>query len=258
MTKTPIRRAHGAKSTAASIPEMRLESVIRQWIGHGLALLLACFLVAADASAKDGPNIQPDAASAGSTAVERLASANELYAIGRSEGDPILVIAAARLAAGVPVQAVQRTAETIGGTASKKEKSVGVPDLKTMIATARDLAVDNRILNAMIDEVEATRPKGRLRGPGRAQGSVKAKGTAVFKGKDVVFRGGEVAEIAVMGDGDANLDLYVFDELDNQICASKRYADREYCRWTPRWTGPFRIEVRNRSPLWSAFTITVN
>ncbi|MEM9684522.1 MAG: hypothetical protein AAF942_14715, partial [Pseudomonadota bacterium] len=218
--------------------------MLRQFSDWGFALFLACFLVTTGAAAKDGPNIQPGAAGSDATAVERLASANELYAIGRSEGDPILVIAAARLAAGVPVQEIQRTAETIGGTPSKKEKSAGVPDLKSMIATARDLAGDNRTLNAMIDDVEATKPKGRLRGPGRAQSSVKANGTTVFKGKDLVFRGGEVAEIAVMGDGDANLDLFVFDELNNQICASSRYADREYCRWTPRWTGPFRIEVR--------------
>jgi hypothetical protein len=232
----------------------------RRWKASSLALLVVCCVagVAVAATEKEGPNVQANAPSAQSTPVERLADADELYAIGRSEGDAIFVIAAARLAASVPIQDVQRTAQETGGTESKKAKSAGVPDLKAMIATARQLAGENRALNAMIDDVEATRPKGRLHGPGRARGSVKAMGTAVFKGKDVVFKGGEVAEIAVMGDGDANLDLYVFDELNNEICVSKRYADREYCRWTPRWTGPFRIEVRNRSPLWSEFTITVN
>jgi hypothetical protein len=207
---------------------------------------------------KDGPNIDESAKIATPGPVARLAAAYELFAKGRSQGDPILVIAAARLAAAVPTRSVKRDAQQVGGIDSKQSGATNPPNIGDMIKAARDLAGSDRALNAIIDDVEATRPKGRTRGPGRAHGAVKAMGKAVFTGKDTVFRGGEVAEIAVVGDGDTNLDLHVFDELNNEICSSTKYTDREYCRWTPKWTGPFRIEVRNRSPLASKFTITVN
>ena len=39
--------------------------------------------------------------------------------------------------------------------------------------------------------------------------------------------------------------VYLCRENGNLICRSTRYGDDEFCRWNPRWTGPFRIQVRN-------------
>lgn len=84
---------------------------------------------------------------------------------------------------------------------------------------------------------------------------VRARTTDIFH---VQFRGGEVAAVAISGDGDTDLDLYVFDRNGNQICRSTRSGDDEGCRWTPAWTGTFRIEVKNLGNIANRYRIAMN
>jgi hypothetical protein len=61
----------------------------------------------------------------------------------------------------------------------------------------------------------------------------------------LTFRGGEDAVVAIDGDNTSDLDLYVYDENGNLIGADTDGSDLCVVRFHPRWTGPFRIEVRN-------------
>ena len=63
----------------------------------------------------------------------------------------------------------------------------------------------------------------------------------------VTFVGGFKAAVLIKGDGDTDLDLYVYDELGNLIASSAGPRDRAAVSWTPRWTGKFTIKVVNRS-----------
>lgn len=74
----------------------------------------------------------------------------------------------------------------------------------------------------------------------------------------VQFRAGEVAAVAIAGDGDTDLDLFVFDQNGNRICRSVRGSDSEACRWTPAWTGTFRIEVKNLGRVSNRYRIAMN
>ena len=60
-----------------------------------------------------------------------------------------------------------------------------------------------------------------------------------------VFTAGVPVELWVDGDGDTDLDLYVYDENGNLIDSDEDGSDTCLAIWTPRWTGTFRIEVRN-------------
>src|SRR2546421_7292389 len=84
-------------------------------------------------------------------------------------------------------------------------------------------------------------------------GGATAKVTVVAGGTSdvytVTFIGGQRAEVAIVGDGDTDLDLYVYDENGNLIASSDGPSDREAVSWTPRWTGKFKIKVVNRSRL---------
>ncbi|MCW5605970.1 MAG: hypothetical protein KIT18_15620, partial [Burkholderiales bacterium] len=79
-------------------------------------------------------------------------------------------------------------------------------------------------------------------GPKSATHTVEARVNDIFC---VTFRGGEPAVVGISGDGDTDLDLVVLAENGNVICRADGPSDDEICRWTPRWTGLFRIEVRN-------------
>jgi hypothetical protein len=62
----------------------------------------------------------------------------------------------------------------------------------------------------------------------------------------VAFNANELTRIRVNGDGDTCLELRVYDQFGNLVRADTLGLgdDREVIV-TPRWTGKFRIEVRN-------------
>lgn len=72
---------------------------------------------------------------------------------------------------------------------------------------------------------------------------VKANSTDVYT---IVFKAGEKARVEILGDGDSDLDLYVFDENGNQITKDDDNTDHCICEWTPKWTGKFTLKVVNR------------
>jgi hypothetical protein len=96
---------------------------------------------------------------------------------------------------------------------------------------------------------------GRIPGPGNDVFTVKARSSVNYT---MTFRGGERAEIAVVGDGATDLDLYVYDENGNLIVCDEGPTDRCFVRWTPRWTGRFRIEVRNLGSTWNRYALATN
>ena len=74
----------------------------------------------------------------------------------------------------------------------------------------------------------------------------------------VTFRGGSFAEVSLVGDGDTDLDLYVYDEYGNSVCSDSGWSDRAYCSWRPRWTGVFSIEVRNLGSVYNRYRFATN
>ncbi len=82
--------------------------------------------------------------------------------------------------------------------------------------------------------------------------SVRANGEDVFY---VTFRGGELARVALSGDGDTDLDLYVYDENGSLIARDDDSSDDCYVSWTPRWTGSFKIRVVNRGRVYNEYAL---
>jgi hypothetical protein len=74
----------------------------------------------------------------------------------------------------------------------------------------------------------------------------------------VKFTGGAPAMVYVEGDGDTDLDLYVFDETGKLIGADEDDTDVCLVTWTPRRTGMFTIRVVNRGALSNRYTIVTN
>ena len=65
----------------------------------------------------------------------------------------------------------------------------------------------------------------------------------------------ELAMVTVHGDGDTDLDLYVYDENGNCVASDTSLGDQCVVTWTPRWTGSFTIRVVNRGFLPNNYTI---
>ena len=72
---------------------------------------------------------------------------------------------------------------------------------------------------------------------------------------DITLYGGERSVISLSGDGDTDLDLYVYDENGNLIASDTGYSDQASVWVRPNWTGHFTIRVVNRGSVYNDFTV---
>lgn len=221
------------------------------------ALLLA---VAAPAAAEEGTNAAAEKGPVTDAAAqaEALDVADRLAAIGIAREDGAMILQAARLKASIPTRDVERsvTAGAAGEGAAEREGEGTDLSIDALLARAEALAQGDAAMLAMVADARVqAQSRGRTQGPGVSHTRVEAFATDYFTES---FRGGEYAHVSIVGDGDTDLDLYIYDENGNEICAALGYTDRESCGFTPRWTGSFRIEVRNLGNIWNAYTIRTN
>lgn len=72
--------------------------------------------------------------------------------------------------------------------------------------------------------------------------NVKANTTVTW---EYTFRANTEAKVTVNGDGDTDIDVFIYDENGNLITKDDDTTDYCICRWTPKWTGKFTIKVKN-------------
>lgn len=179
----------------------------------------------------------------------------ELSSYGYANNDALSLIQAARIAKQQGYVKTDGSKTTEGGTQeSGKKRSHVCLEYDILLSDARDIAKNDGVLLALIDDV-AKNTRGAVGGPKYATDCVRAGATDIYR---VSFRAGERAEIAVVGDGDTDLDLYIYDENGNLITYDNDYTDRCYCIFTPRWTGSFTIKIVNRGHVMNCYVIRTN
>lgn len=210
-----------------------------------------------------------------------MALAQDLYALGLEQGDALTVLSAAKLAASVAATDATATAldpatiafdDGSGGKGVHSAAAEGAPPALTdgvrtaalatfdtatseddgaadapvtaeqMFAKATELAGDDDVLLGLIEDAQAEGSRGRIGGAVQWLSRLPAGQTDVW---EVPFYGNSYAEIAVAGDGDADLDVAVTDENGNVICYDVSYSDQVYCDFTPAWDGYFYVTVQN-------------
>ena len=163
--------------------------------------------------------------------VATLALAQDLYALGLANKDALTVLTAARLAASVDVKEVEQKKETKGEAVADQPDGVDAPvDVATMLASAKELAGEDETLVGLIEDAEAESGRGRIGGASSTLSRLPAGQTDVW---EIPFYGESYAEVAVLGDGDANLDVLVTDENGNTICYDVSWSDKVYCDFVP-------------------------
>lgn len=215
---------------------------------------------AAPAQQQDGPNATDGGGKGAGGAVAQMALAQDLYQYGSSRNDALAVLTAARIAMAVQAKDVDREKETKdieGFEGTEEGEGVDAPvTAENMLAEAGQLAGDDEALAGLVaragDAASQNDPAGTVF---RTYSSLHAGKTDVFK---VPFYGDRLAELAIVGDGDSNLDLVVSDEEGNVICLDRSYSDKLYCSFTPRVDGAFFVGVRNQGRLANSYYILTN
>ena len=195
---------------------------------------------------KTGPNVDP-AAKAARGVVSQMALAQDLYALGMSNKDALTVLAAARIAGSVDATDVERTKETKANdgaeVADEGDGVDGPVDAAAMLASAKELAVGDQAILDMIADAETEGSRGRIGGASRTLSRLPRGNTDVWT---IPYYGNSLAEVAIVGDGDADLDILVTDEYGNTVCYDTSYSDKIYCSWVPSWNSNFYVAVKNQ------------
>ncbi len=266
-------------------------------------VLAAAALTAVPLSAlsqdKSGPNLGAAAVDAAPGGAATMGLAQELYALGSSQGDAVTVLAAAKLAASVDLAAAEPAAldpasivfaegdqETLRkkaapaaapaapapmmkdgtpraaakatfftATSDEEGASEAPATAEEMFAEARELAADDDSVLGLIDDAMAEGARGRVGGAVEWLSRLPSGQTDVW---EIPFYGNSYAEVAIVGDGDANLDVAVTDENGNVICYDVSWSDKLYCDWTPAWDGFFYITVQNMGGSRNSYHLLTN
>ncbi|BBB26733.1 hypothetical protein [Amphritea japonica] len=219
-----------------------------------MAIVSFSALVLASNPASAGMNVDTEA-KADAGAVSQLNTASSLAALGLAQEDALLLISAAKLRKGVAITTVQAEKTSEGGEDSNKDSGVSL-SASELLERATELAGDNAGLLALIEDVRDIKERGRIGGAVNGHDDrVRADSVDTYTMR---FKGDRRAEVYVEGDGDTDLDLFIYDEDGNLICSDTDRTDQMLCRWTPSWTGKFRVRIKNLGDVYNDYTLYTN
>ncbi len=228
---------------------------MRRTVFHSLVLCLALAApaVAQDAATTDAaPAPAPAPApveTTGPGAVSQFMAAQDLFAIGRAQKDPLAVLAAARLAARIVANDVDRASDPVAETLPPSH-----PDAATMFTAAKAIAGDDDAMADLVARSEAEAPRLPTRTLLRTTRGIAAQASQTYS---IAFFAAALAEVALLGDGKANLDLSV-SAGDQPICLDTNPADRALCAFALTENATVTITVTNRSDIAASYSLLTN
>lgn len=144
---------------------------------------------------------------------------------------------------------------TFGSAGNEDDGTEAPPTQAEMFAKAKELAGDDTAMLDLIADAEAEASRGRIGGSISYESRLP---TGMYDVWEIPYYGNSYAEIAVVGDGDANLDLTITDENGNVICYDVSPSDQVYCDWVPAWDGYFYVTVENKGGKRNTYYLLTN
>lgn len=219
---------------------------------------MLCMLISISVWAQENETKQ-ELKNGASPQLTSLKLATDLIRYGYEQQSAISLINALEIIASTSIEELD--AEAIGNkvsTENKEKQSTMTLDCTTLLADAKRFADGDNALLAMVDEVEQLcniSTRGAVGGPKQTQGAVLAKDSHLYH---IKFYGTYLAEVLVSGDGDTDLDLYIYDENGNLIVSDTDYTDECYVNWIPAWTGSYVVKIVNRGNVYNRYVIMTN
>lgn len=186
--------------------------------------------------------------------------ANQVLRYGYENKSTLALLDALQIFSENPTQAFNATkkGDAVDESQTDGKKARVSFDYESVLADAKAFADGDPNLLALINNIDAEAKgaqRGNINGPSRDYSSVNGNSHLDYSAS---FVANELAEILVSGDGDTDLDLYVYDSNGNLIAKDTDYSDDCYVRWIPAWTGRYTIRIVNRGPVYNRFVILTN
>lgn len=200
-------------------------------------------------------------------AVEMLEQAANLVAYARANESAYAMLAAVDMIKRVQVRtdaAHFGKKDSEGGRDApkdQKDKSAKAWDVKKLLEEARGWTKNDAKLAAVIDAEmakpvpEAPKTMGATGGPVQIIDCVRGGYTDIWT---IRYDGGRLAQVGVIGDGDTDLDVIVFDQNGHLIGSDLDATDRCLVGWTPKWTGTFKVHIRNNGSIPNCYRLLTN
>jgi hypothetical protein len=242
-----------------------------------IAGCLTAAVISADAP-KVGDNLtESDEQTKAGSDLSLAATAAQLAIEGENRESPLLLLAAAEVVADLQQSRRDPADVESSTTAADSDGRLPALDADALIARARELAKGDEALaaavEAMIEGIESN-SRGLVFRQGKDLETFELEGV-VYKVintqhsrldpgdeltlENVVFEGGQPAQVLVIGDGDGDLDLWVYDgNTGNEIASDTDLTSVCVADWTTRYEGPFTIKVKNVGTVWERFYVLAN
>ncbi|HSF63840.1 MAG TPA: hypothetical protein VLA78_05605 [Paracoccaceae bacterium] len=183
--------------------------------------------------------------------VQTAALSARLYDAGVQAGDPVLILAAARLRKTIAPEAAP------GRAADGGEAGTDAPlTWEAMLATAEALSEGDEVMAGLYDDLRAETTKGVVSGPVYNIGSL-GRGKRDTYGR-IDFKGGEYAEVYVEAQSSVDLNLTVVDAQGRLVCADTDISHIAYCGWRPDAAGAFTLIVDNKGAAATGYALMTN
>ncbi len=249
-------------------------SMIMPVIGLVASAWLGVALLSGQAAAADAKeaNQSAEKGKEGSAAsVALMAQAGQLVRYARDNESPLAMLTAVQMMRRVHLQEASDRLEKKEPVPMKegekvpedKKAETAKPALDTqqLLAEAKGWAAGDEHVLALL-EAESQKPETQAGGTlGSATGAIKhidrVSGRR-YQDWVVTFRGGDLAQVLVFGDGDTDLDLYIYDEYGHEIVKDVSRSDRCLVQWTPKWTGKFRVRIANLGYVHNNYLLVTN
>lgn len=195
-----------------------------------------------------------------SSSLSALRLASDLVKYGYAQQSALSLIEALQIMNENPTQPLkaERTGDVVDTSKNEGKNSTISLDYNKILADAKGFAADDNILTQLIAQIEAdgqSAGRGAVNGPSRHYDTVNGNSIDTYQ---ISFIANYLAEIAVSGDGDTDLDLFVYDSNGNLIAKDDDYSDDCYVSWVPLWTGRYIVKIVNQGPLYNRYVIMTN
>ena len=201
-----------------------------------------------------------------SQGISAIQTAMDLAKLGYDTYSPTALIEAARILAVTECTETELEKEASEPVQVEEKDNALSFNPSKLLADAKEMAGKDKTLLALIKKTEkeveeSIKTKGSVQqrnavdGPYYVEDRVYSNSSERYSCK---FWSNQLAEVAIVGDGDTDLDLYIYDSNGNLITKDDSTSRNAYCSWIPAWTDTFVIKVVNRGSVYNDFILVTN
>lgn len=183
-------------------------------------------------------------------AVAQLLHAHTLFDLALARKDPLATLSAARLAAGITA-----TDDDRAPTPPGEPVPATYPTAEVMFTAAKALAKEDDLVTDLTARTLTESANAPTLTVIRSTRGIAGGEAQVWQ---LPFFAASPAEIGLLGDGKANLDLSVTLAEDIPICLDTAPADRALCSFVPEENATFTITVTNLGETTATYSLLTN